>query len=800
MIKLTFSDGSQVACEELTDSFSMVQTYYQNLSPVTDSVKAELVFSVALANKIKSFGDDDIIAEVWIGEDKVFTGFLRKTFNFIKTQRNQPIPVEIVSPAIKLDADLDEKVVLINKTVNEIILFLGQKLDMTLNCPINKIITCFVAESGDNIGNIIKELLFENGYTYSFNSNGVFTVIPLFNAPSEVTQVFNGDNCLNEIKIQKKEVATKGVSLKWASVEYIADTLIFDETEGRTEQKLCSVKIPPASYMYGSDRESNNEDGIHYLEYDSTLGKVLHVTSARREERGSLLGVVSKRFENLGTRALWQAYNNSYITSSEYTKFRIYGNAYIQTSVNVTKSTEGTEKLKEYNIQYLSDSDSVEALSLKLVDYYKYATFTLTIQSKSDYEPGTFVYITDYGIGSYTGRILQKTTNGRGFKVYIVESVLPYTPASVAATQRTRTSGAGAIGERGQTGASAYNYIGIINDSSEVPESDNGDFFLCGQNFFMDRGLLTTDKGLLKLSGKFLRLKSRFEKGFIYYADANGKWNKVEDKNNFRYSVAINDLFFVTGQASPIFEENTVGKVYEETGLNVLENKQIINKETRQFDTDLLTASDIRLREKGIIHSQNYNGTINSEGKITSYGTSGWAIDFDGKSDFTKINATDITLTNAVVYRGLRNGTYFTCTNFESFKTRFLSHFADIQDFEFEHPVYFCTGLIYISYGGYHVRFIPTSMAPTFRGTTEKYLERVDFNGIGFGYKYDGADSEQIEMFFSLGFIDLNLTNSKFFLSGFGERAKQSSPGSSPQIYVNSKDYPGCEIYGYVNL
>ena len=45
------------------------------------------------------------------------------------------------------------------------------------------------------------------------------------------------------------------------------------------------------------------------------------------------------------------------------------------------------------------------------------------------------------------------------------------------------------------------------------------------------------------------------------------------------------------------------------------------------------------VKDKGVLRSSNYNGTIDEDGNITNYGNQGWAVDHAGKSDFINIRA-----------------------------------------------------------------------------------------------------------------------------------------------------------------
>jgi hypothetical protein len=52
------------------------------------------------------------------------------------------------------------------------------------------------------------------------------------------------------------------------------------------------------------------------------------------------------------------------------------------------------------------------------------------------------------------------------------------------------------------------------------------------------------------------------------------------------------------------------------------------------IDVDNILVKDIAVKNKGVIHSDNFNGTIDADGNITSEGSTGWAIDHAGNAFF----------------------------------------------------------------------------------------------------------------------------------------------------------------------
>ena len=84
-----------------------------------------------------------------------------------------------------------------------------------------------------------------------------------------------------------------------------------------------------------------------------------------------------------------------------------------------------------------------------------------------------------------------------------------------------------------------------------------------------------------------------------------------------------------------------------------IDGETIINNAKKvkaaMIDVDNILTKNITIKDQGVLHSSNYNGTIDSNGNITSYGSQGWAIDHAGKSDFVNINATGGNFSNVSV-------------------------------------------------------------------------------------------------------------------------------------------------------
>lgn len=69
---------------------------------------------------------------------------------------------------------------------------------------------------------------------------------------------------------------------------------------------------------------------------------------------------------------------------------------------------------------------------------------------------------------------------------------------------------------------------------------------------------------------------------------------------------------------------------------------------TALIDVENILTKKIFIKDKGVVLSTNYNGTIDKDGNITAYGTNGWAIDHAGKSDFVNMRALNAQITGSI--------------------------------------------------------------------------------------------------------------------------------------------------------
>lgn len=149
---------------------------------------------------------------------------------------------------------------------------------------------------------------------------------------------------------------------------------------------------------------------------------------------------------DLLTQASLWAYNGT--SKSLYVrKLDIYGNAYIATATETVVSSTGT-KIKEIELKYVYDKDKAQKFAVNLANYYRFCNFEITAKSFYDFDLGSYIKVSDYGIGTYYGRIIQKKRTLKNDCIeYKIETITDYTPAQIEKLKSTKqnVNAAGAI-------------------------------------------------------------------------------------------------------------------------------------------------------------------------------------------------------------------------------------------------------------------------------------------------------------------------------------------------------------------
>lgn len=471
--KFYFPDGSTFVSDIIKESYQSHEILHNKLMSADGSCSFKIPYNTEIANNFKTQINLDKV-KVEIKDERnqnIHTFYVKDSLSFEKTQKNQPISIQAISPSFFLNEDLPRTVVMLSKTVEAIIKNLLKEINYKgrISIPIYNTLPYFVAEEGDSVKSVINELLFEYGYVGFFDKDGNFTARDLYDIPEDtkmITEYLDGKSLREKIKIDVTEHEADFVSANYNKVEMVTDVLLFSDTQNADENNKCKIEIKSGYYMFESDDEKNTRlktsytnEKVNLLTYDSTLGDVLYASRIVPNVKfDDGIDYKISRFDEDGNDLVNQAslvaYNRG--GSTAYCRqLEIYGDAFVATSYDSVVSSKG-KKEKQFDLKYIYDKNTASTFATNVANWYRWSNFKLTVKTHNDYELGTFLKVFDYGIGTYYGRIISKKRTLKTSSIeYEIETINDFIPAQIdkSSSHINSTNGSGAVGVAGIDGA-----------------------------------------------------------------------------------------------------------------------------------------------------------------------------------------------------------------------------------------------------------------------------------------------------------------------------------------------------------
>lgn len=392
----------------LFDSFSIREQLHSKLKPVDSSASITFSPNQVLYNQLKLIDKNNIPVKITKNGNVIYTGYLRKQFDITKTQKLEPLKAEIVSPSFLLKRKIGQDIEYKNKSVSFILTDLLTKAGITGSTlpNITAIIPGLFIEAGKSkYHDIISQLLFEYGYVGYFNKSGNFTTYNLNITNITTTKVFNNTNTLNTINQTKSEEEIEKVIVDWTATKTLSNAIAFSDTSNAQNGYKCFIELAPNSFYLKEEL---------LADLDSAEGEILSVDNLTLDIVADA-GIQVLKFEPKGNKVLISIKNTNSSVSKFIRKLDIKaGTAVVKLESNnksIVINNPNTEKIEEVSTKYIFDKVYGDNLVNILANYYKYSDFKYKIQSKTDYQIGDIVTISDSHLGINKAIIITKTTN-----------------------------------------------------------------------------------------------------------------------------------------------------------------------------------------------------------------------------------------------------------------------------------------------------------------------------------------------------------------------------------------------------
>lgn len=571
----------------------------------------------------------DVIAVVKDGQNTVFTGLINTDLSW--TDSGNPSPIEQFSVTIQdytslFDKKTESEIGLVNTTVSAIVSKVCLDCNVTIArnqiAPVTEV-RAFIIDEGKSYKDALNNLLFQYGYSYTFNDYGEFVYFDYKTIPQN-PETLDDEDIITGAKFSRLNRKYSGAKVTYNSLTKKTNELVYFEGGGyNSDNTIAPIILQPGTYypfdstpaveadsgqVYQSFRGGYAETKTKYngeKEYQSSEETSLLYTENHSVVQDWEKGNVQINRQEFGFRKASVRLKNIHASEdANLYSLSIRADAWYRDKKCSSLSGSSANPFT-CDCEYIYVSADADTLASILARFYSGAHYKITLQTERQIVQGAYMSI-DTGLSGFTATALcisssydiEKNIYSSVF-VTVSESQISLTRSAVSETspnkgalQATQTAiqeahsskirtlqnleAAGIENEVAYYQGNLFvyrdeswrlinadNYVGIY--SSSLPEQIEGNFFLAGADFAVHT-VIDTDSGILELDDfSLLSIDRSYKKGMLYVSH-NDLWEVIEDRNDYRYLLATNDLSEIGKPISPRLQSVISGVTKETVG------------------------------------------------------------------------------------------------------------------------------------------------------------------------------------------------------------------------------------------
>jgi parallel beta-helix repeat protein len=454
VVEVDFQGGAgweDITTGVILPSFIRRRQLWNKLQPTVNTLNYQLkTESSALIAKFMT-ATSDILVQVTKDSAAYFTGMVQPNYSVDVGSRIKPFDVACVDNGYRLKRRIISNINWSNykvcdpaNTASSILHQLMVAAGLTASAVFSGIVTIdktidrFVGVAGEaEVWELASRLLFDFGYTFYFRPDGTLDVFSFAQSSIVTTDLFSSDagdtqNIIGTLTVERSEHDYEAVRVNWSTHKTLVDALLFSDTTNGDSTRKCNIEVSSAAYW---PTDSNLRD--MYADY-RVDGYELIATSAVVLSMEKDAAIVQDTFTDEITRAKIK-YHNSGATSAYIRMFDIKGDAIVKDQYNVQTRimSAGTNKYLDLESNYLYTAADAALLADAVAQYYYNADMRYGLRSRSEYEPGAFVYVKETGfLGINNLCVVQEVADNEwtGEHSYVLEGVAEYSAGETTST------------------------------------------------------------------------------------------------------------------------------------------------------------------------------------------------------------------------------------------------------------------------------------------------------------------------------------------------------------------------------
>jgi len=458
VVEVDFQGGAgweDITTGVILPSFIRRRQLWNKLQPTVNTLNFQLkTESSALIAKFMT-ATSDILVQVTKDSAAYFTGMVQPNYSVDVGSRIKPFDVACVDNGYRLKRRIISNINWSNykvcdpaNTASSILHQLMVAAGLTASAVFSGIVTIdktidrFVGVAGEaEVWELASRLLFDFGYTFYFRPDGTLDVFSFAQSSIVTTDLFSSDagdtqNIIGTLTVERSEHDYEAVRVNWSTHKTLVDALLFSDTTNGDSTRKCNIEVSSAAYW---PTDSNLRD--MYADY-RVDGYELIATSAVVLSMEKDAAIVQDTFTDEITRAKIK-YHNSGATSAYIRMFDIKGDAIVKDQYNVQTRimSAGTNKYLDLESNYLYTAADAALLADAVAQYYYNADMRYGLRSRSEYEPGAFVYVKETGfLGINNLCVVQEVADNEwtGEHSYVLEGFAEYSAGETTSTGSTQ--------------------------------------------------------------------------------------------------------------------------------------------------------------------------------------------------------------------------------------------------------------------------------------------------------------------------------------------------------------------------
>lgn len=420
-IKLQNPDGLEKHVFPMENLIIPIGAINENLQHQEVTVQARLEYDAELFKFLVEY--ENLNATVYDNDEIIFTGVINRDISW--TDNGYPLPLDNITITIEdntylLRKEAEYEVYYIEKSLDYIIKSIcdicGVKIHDNLNIR-SSIVEAFILDTGSVYLSALENLMFQYGYTFTFNGRGEFIPVDVTLITEDRTTITD-ENFYSGLQIQKTNKNYSGIKVIYNELIKKEDEQVYWQGNGLNDvnQIIPITIVPNQYYPYESDPIVEASEGQVFQSFENGYAESYTLyngeTRYRRSNKTTLVYTENHRIvedwngnlsidrTQFGAKQASVRFLNKSSNDVELYQLAIRADAYYRSDDVILNYGESKQPY-EYQAEYIFNEKNASFFAEFISRFFVGSSFKISGTTSISLPIGTHVRI-DTGLSGFT--------------------------------------------------------------------------------------------------------------------------------------------------------------------------------------------------------------------------------------------------------------------------------------------------------------------------------------------------------------------------------------------------------------